>query len=107
MAWTKFQGFVGPSYPLKSKAIDSQRLINMYPEMVESGTGKESQVAYLKSIPGYEQLTTVGAGPIRLIHVDNPPANAFNPSNRVFIVSTVPCLLSCCVVVCFELFDRV
>lgn len=87
MTWTKFQGFVGPSYPLKSKAIDSQRLINMFPEMVESGTGKESQVAYLKSIPGYEQLTTVGAGPIRLIHVDNPPANAFNPSNRVFIVS--------------------
>lgn len=87
MTWTKFQGFVGPSNALKSKAIDAQRLINMYPEMIESGTGKEGQVAYLKSLPGYEQLFTVGDGPIRLIHVDNPPVNIVNPTNRVFIAS--------------------
>ncbi len=87
MTWTKFQGFVGPSYPLKSKAIDSQRLINMFPEMVESGSGKEGQVAYLKSLPGYEQLMTVGTGPIRMVHIDSPPENEFNPTNRVFIAS--------------------
>jgi len=87
MTWNKFQGFVGPSYPLKSKAIDAQRLINMYPEMIESGSGKEAQVAYLKSVPGYEHLFTVGSGPIRLIHVDNPLKDGIGPSNRVFIVS--------------------
>lgn len=87
MTWSKFQGFVGPSYPLKSKAIDAQRLINMYPEVIESGSGKEAQVAYLKSLPGYEELMTVGDGPIRMIHVDNPPANIVNPTNRVFIAS--------------------
>lgn len=87
MTWAKFQGFVGPSYSLNSRAIDSQRLINMYPEMIESGTGKEGQVAYLKSIPGYEKIMDIGNGPLRLIHIDSPPISTLNPTNRILIVS--------------------
>lgn len=68
MAWTKFQGFVGGSNPLNAKSIDSQRSINLFPELIQSGTGKEGQQAYLKSRPGYEELFEVGDGPIRLIY---------------------------------------
>lgn len=83
----KFNGFVGPSYTLNSVNIDCQRCVNLYPEVIESGTGKEAQVAYLKSTPGLELLFTVGTGPIRLIHVDTPTISIWNPENRIFIVS--------------------
>lgn len=66
----KFQGFVGPSYPLKSVNVDCQRCVNLYPEKVESGSGKEGEQYYLKSTPGLELLLTVGLGPIRCIHED-------------------------------------
>lgn len=61
----KFQGFIGPSYNLTTVDIDAQRCINMYPQMVESGLGKEGQVASLVSTPGLSLLATVGNGPIR------------------------------------------
>lgn len=67
----KFQGFVGPSYNLKSKNVDAQRCVNLYPEVVESGTGKGAEVAYLKSTDGLLKLLNVGTGPIRCIHVDS------------------------------------
>lgn len=74
----KFQGFVGPSYKLNSVNVDSQRCVNLYPEIIESGTGKEGQQMYLKSTPGLEELFEIGDGPIRLIYpytyhtMDNP-----------------------------------
>lgn len=83
----KFQGFVGPTYSLKSVNVDCQRCVNLYPELIESGTGKEGQVAYLKSTPGLNKLFTVGSGPIRMIHVDDPKIDVNNPANRVFIAS--------------------
>jgi len=67
----KFTGFIGPAYTLKSVSVDAQRCINLYPEKIESGNGKEGSIAYLKSTPGLELLLTVGAGPIRLTHVDS------------------------------------
>lgn len=66
----KFQGFVGPAYKLNSVNVDCQRLVNMYPEVIESRFGKEAQVAYFKSTPGLEKIAEVGTGPIRLVHVD-------------------------------------
>lgn len=67
----KLQGFIGPAYQLQSLAVDAQRCINLYPEVIESGTGKGGQVAYLKSTPGLTELFSVGPGPIRLVHVEN------------------------------------
>lgn len=75
----KFKGFIGPTYKLDSVNVDCQRCVNLYPEIVESGTGKEAEVAYFKSTPGLEVLFEIGEGPIRLIHVDK--------KDRVFVIS--------------------
>lgn len=83
----RFQGFVGPSYTLKSVNIDCQRCVNLYPEMNEQGTGKAAEVAWLRSTPGLELLLTVGSGPIRLVHYDQTPVNVLNTKKRVFVVS--------------------
>lgn len=74
----KFQGFVGPTYNLKSVNADGQRCVNLYPEVIESGSGKESQVAYLKSTPGLKKIIETGSGSARMIHVDSV--------GRVFVV---------------------
>jgi len=42
--------FVGPSYQLSNRKADVQRTVNMYPQKVESGTGKAQ--FFLKSVPG-------------------------------------------------------
>jgi hypothetical protein len=83
----KFQGFIGPSYTLRTVNVDAQRCVNMYPEMVESGVGKSGDIAYLASTPGLRKIFTVGTGPIRLVQVDDPVADIHNPPNRVFVVS--------------------
>ncbi len=75
----KLQGFIGPAYSLQSVNVDAQRCVNMYPVVIESGTGKGAQVAYLAPTPGLRKLVTVGDGPIRLVHVD--------AIGRIFIVS--------------------
>lgn len=69
--WTPFEGFVGGSYPLNAKSVDAQRTINMFPEVIQSGSGKGGSQSYLKSIPGLEllfSLSEIYAKPIRLIH---------------------------------------
>ena len=75
----KIEGFIGPAYTLNSVNVDAQSCINLYPEKIESGSGKNGQVAYLKATPGLRELLTVGDGPIRLIHVDYV--------GRIFVVS--------------------
>lgn len=75
----KFTGFIGPSYTLDSVNVDAQRCVNLYPEIIESGTGKGGQRAYLKATPGLKKILEVGDGPIRLVHVDS--------IGRVFVVS--------------------
>lgn len=86
----KFQGFVGPSYKLDSVNVDAQRCVNLYPELIESGFGKEGQVAYLKSTPGLDQLFEIGDGPIRLIYpytyhdMDNPTFLVIS-GNRLYV----------------------
>ncbi|MBL7545618.1 MAG: hypothetical protein JNL11_17495 [Bdellovibrionaceae bacterium] len=82
-----FKGFIGPSYKLDSVNVDCQRCVNLYPEIIESGTGKESEVAYYRTTPGLEELMDIGEGPLRLVHVDSPPKSIANPTNRTFVVS--------------------
>ncbi len=65
---TKLQGFIGPAYTLDSTNVDAQRCVNLYPEVIESGNGKEGQQVYLKSTPGLASVITVGDGPIRMVH---------------------------------------
>jgi hypothetical protein len=67
----KFPGFIGPTYQLDSVNVDAQRCVNLYPEVIESGTGKEAQQYYYKATPGLQLHLTVGTGPIRLIHRDS------------------------------------
>lgn len=64
------RGFIGPSYKLDSVNVDCQRSVNLYPEMISSGNGKEGALAYLKSTPGLEKIANVGTGKIRLVHTD-------------------------------------
>ena len=66
----KFQGFVGPTYTLNSVNVDCQRCVNLIPEKIESGTGKEASTIYYKSSEGLEKIAEVGDGPIRLVHMD-------------------------------------
>lgn len=54
---------VGPSYVMDSKSFDSQRSINLYPLISESGTSKSPTA--LKKCPGYLLYQTAGGGPIR------------------------------------------
>jgi hypothetical protein len=75
----RFVGFIGPSYTLKSVDVDCQRCINLYPEIDETGTGKEKEVASLVSTPGLKLFATVGTGPIRGVFASS--------SGRLFAVS--------------------
>lgn len=75
----RFKGFIGPAYTLKSVNVECQRLVNMYPELNELGTGREGEVAHYLSTPGLELLIEVGTGPIRLVEED--------PQGRIFVVS--------------------
>lgn len=66
----KFNGFIGPAYTLESTNVDAQRCVNMFPVKIESGSGKGAQQYYLKATPGLEELTTIGDGPLRCLHID-------------------------------------
>lgn len=61
----KFSGFIGPSYTLRSKNVDCQRCVNLYPEINELGTGKEQEVASLIGTPGLRVLQTLPQTPTR------------------------------------------
>ncbi len=83
----KFPGFIGQSYHLANVNVDAQRLINWFPELVESGSGKSE--SYFKMTPGLTQLFEVGSGPIRCIHFDGLEEDdgSYSQLNRVFVVS--------------------
>jgi hypothetical protein len=60
----KYPGFIGPAYQLDAYSADSQESVNLYPEKVESGTGKSEWI--LKGTPGIDLwITGSGIGPIR------------------------------------------
>lgn len=49
--------FIGPSYSLRSVAVDGQRTINMYPDIDETGDGKKN--IFLTGTPGLGNYITI------------------------------------------------
>jgi len=59
-----YANFCGPSYSGRSVSIATDRTINLYPEAVESGTGKNNYI--LVGTPGLKELCNTGTSePIR------------------------------------------
>lgn len=54
----KFEGFISGSYQSRSLTADNQRCVNLYPEALESGSGKSRVVLY--RTPGLQFLHTPG-----------------------------------------------
>lgn len=54
---------VGPTYQSASVIADAQRSVNLYPEAIESGTGKAPAALY--GTPGLHAFTTLPAAPVR------------------------------------------
>jgi hypothetical protein len=63
------KGFLGPTYPGRSVNFQSDRTINMFPELSPSPDAKT--VLALVGSPGTELAFSVGSGPIRGTHVAN------------------------------------
>jgi hypothetical protein len=61
----QLKGFVSGAYKLQSTNINCQRCVNLYPQMDESGTGKN--IASLLGTPGLRLFATLDAGlhPVR------------------------------------------
>lgn len=72
----RLPGFIGGSYTSQSILADSQRAVNVYPEAVESGLGKNKIVLYGR--PGLKKVLTLAQAPIRGI---------FAQDGRVFVVA--------------------
>src|SRR5437867_1345132 len=77
--------FLGGAYLARSRILNAQRCINLYPELVETKDGKE--VGGLFGTPGMALLATIGAGPIRALHVFNGALYVVSGA-QVFRVST-------------------
>src|SRR5207248_2092454 len=61
--------FFGPLYVSRSTNLADQRLINIYPELVETKTGKDVGAFY--GCPGLTLYRAVGGGPIKAMLVSN------------------------------------
>lgn len=75
----KFDGFIGPAYTLESVNVAAQSAVNIYPEAITTGRGKNAQRYYYKATPGLTEIADVGDGPIRCMHQD--------ALGRTFVVS--------------------
>lgn len=64
----KLNGFIGPTYSLRTLNYEAQRTINVFPELDELGTGKEREVAMLCDVPGLTLIHTIPRSPIRGIY---------------------------------------
>lgn len=66
--------FIGGSYESRSVRADAQRTVNLYPELVESGTGKNKLALYGR--PGLQTFTTI----------QSPVRGLWAGDNRLFAV---------------------
>ena len=69
--------FLGSAYTSRSSNLAGQRLVNLYPEVVETKEGKEVGAFY--GTPGLDLLATIGTGPIRGEHT--------GPGGILYVVS--------------------
>ncbi len=65
---SRFPGFIGPTYESRSKSADCQRTVNLYPEAIESGSGKNAAALY--GTPGLSPFTTLPSFPVRGLWVN-------------------------------------
>lgn len=65
-------GLIGPSYASENIAVDSEQLVNLYPELIESGNGASagSKYAYYHT-PGFISFCDTGQGSIRALWSGN------------------------------------
>lgn len=73
---SEFPGFVGPSNRQASIVSDTERSLNLYTRIVDSGTPKAKGNLYRR--PGLKLSSFVGSGPVRAL---------FAQDNRMFAVS--------------------
>lgn len=66
--------FVGASYQERSRNLDAQACINLFPVLGESGTAKA--VAALYGTPGSRKILTLGDSPVRGLHVPTAGSDA-------------------------------
>lgn len=84
----RLPGFVGPSYQSRSRRFDTQRLVNYYIEIDETGGGKGGEPAVLIGTPGLKYLQTIGVGPIRAVYtISNQPICYVVSGNEVYQLS--------------------
>lgn len=64
-----YHGFIGPAYTLRSKNIDCQRCVNLYPVIDEMGAGKNASVGMLVRTAGKRKVVDFAdTGPIRGVY---------------------------------------
>lgn len=84
----RFPGFVGPSYTLQSVNIDSQRCINLYPEINEMGKGKEGEIASLVATPGLTLKLTLATSPVRGVYAGTNGLLYAVGGNKLYSISS-------------------
>jgi hypothetical protein len=52
----RFKGFIGQSYTLRNQRYDCQRTVNLFPEVDETGVGKNAEIAQLARTPGLTRV---------------------------------------------------
>jgi len=69
-------GFVGPTYQMDARSFDTQRCVNLYPLVSESGSSVSPSA--LRATAGLELFSNAGGGPIR---------NCIEADGRAFFLS--------------------
>ena len=63
-----YPNFCGSAYTSQSKAAAGDRSVNLYVEVIESGTGKDGAIKCLVGTPGYRALVTLPDSPVKCIY---------------------------------------
>lgn len=80
--------FIGPAYESRSRNVACDRLVNMYPEVVESGTGASQGTKYaLYGTPGRLLFATLSDSPGRCIVSNNIPSAYQSPNTAFYAVA--------------------
>jgi hypothetical protein len=89
----EYPGFIGPAYRSQAVNVAGDRCVNLYPELVESQTGKSKWVLY--GTPGTTLFCTLGAnvrclwaGDERMFAIAGPTLYEINSSGSVITTFT-------------------
>lgn len=87
----RFQGFVGPTYTNESVNLEAQRCVNLYPELDETGAGKDRNILALLRTPGlslFSNISAIGAGVGRGSHVASNLRAFCVVANKLYEISS-------------------